>query len=595
MSEQLNQELGSADVLWNLSGLYASPDDRRIAEDIAFCRQEAAQLKQDCAGQLAGLEPARFAEAVRRLEGIQLRLVRLHTYAFLNFSTQTGSSEAGALLQKMREQGSQISKELVFFELEWAKMEQAAADRLLAGDELASWRHYLRQLRRYAAHLLSGPEEELLAELAPVGVDSWLTLFEKLFGQLKFGAAGRSEEEALSDLHHSSRETRRLAAQELTDGLAGQLHIITHIFNTVLADKMIADRLRRYPSWIRTRNLANELEDETVNALVSAVTGRYGLVQRYYRLKKDLLGLDELHDYDRYAPLPGLPDQLIPWQDCRETVLDGFRAFSNELSGIAELFFSQSWIHAPAMPGKRGGAFAHPASADAHPYVLVNYTGTLQDVSTVAHELGHGVHQYLAREQGQFNSSTPLVLAETASVFAELLIFQRQLAGLEQPEQRRAFICQKIESIFATVFRQIAMNRFEDMIHSRRREQGELSADELSDCWLRSQQAMFGDAVTLDANYRLWWSYIPHFLESPGYVYSYAFGELLVLSLYRLYQEEGAAFVPKYLRLLAAGGSQSPGELLAPFGVNLDDPGFWQGGLDLIEKMLEEVEALTGS
>jgi len=303
-----------------------------------------------------------------------------------------------------------------------------------------------------------------------------------------------------------------------------------------------------------------------------------------------MLGLAELHDYDRYAPLPSLPDKLVPWQECRDMVLDGFRAFSPEMADIASLFFERNWIHAPLLEGKRGGAFAHPAVPDAHPYILVNYTGNLRDVSTVAHELGHGVHQYLARDKGYFNSDTPLVLAETASVFAELLIFHRQLDTLEDTDQKRAFICQKLESIFATVFRQISMNRFEDMIHNSRREKGELSTDDLAALWMESQKAMFGAAVSLDDHYRLWWSYIPHFLHTPGYVYSYAFGELLVLSLYRIYKEEGDSFIPKYIHLLSQGGSQSPYELLKPFNIDLIAPTFWQGGLQVIEEMLKEVE-----
>ena len=272
-------------------------------------------------------------------------------------------------------------------------------------------------------------------------------------------------------------------------------------------------------------------------------------------------------------------------------VLEGFRGFSPEMADIAELFFAKNWIHAPLLDGKRGGAFAHPAVPDAHPYVLVNYTGNLRDVSTVAHELGHGVHQYLAREQGYFNGDTTLVLAETASVFAELLIFHRQLEILENPAQCRAFICQKLESIFATVFRQISMNRFEDLIHNSRREQGELSADALSDLWMQSQEAVFGDSVNLSDQYRIWWSYIPHFLHTPGYVYSYASGELLVLALYRIYQTEGpVSFVPKYIHLLSQGGNQSPYELLKTFDIDLNDPEFWQGGLAVIEEMLVSVE-----
>ena len=590
MSAALNDQLGTTDVVWNLDDLYLSLQDELLVDDLDLCMQEAELLHEGCAGKLAELDPAVFARTIRRLERIQLNLGRIDTFAFLNFVTQVKNSEAGAFLQQSKESASKVNRQLVFFDLEWAKMDQQAADRFLAAADTAPYRHYLTNLRRYADHLLSNSEETLLVELSPVGKESWLTLFEKVMGHLEFGENKRSEEEVLADLYDSSRKVRKAAALELTEGLEKQLHILTHIFNTILAGKMIDDRLRRYPSWVSSRNLSNELDDQTVDALVTSTTDRYDIVQRYYELKKELLGLDELHDYDRYAPLPSLPDQLVTWQECREMVLDGFRAFSPEMADIASLFFERKWIHAPLLEGKRGGAFAHPAVPDAHPYVLVNYTGNIRDVSTVAHELGHGIHQYLAKDKGYFNSDTPLVLAETASVFAELLIFHKQLDMLNTADQKRAFICQKLESIFATVFRQISMNRFEDMIHNSRRDRGEPAADDLSDLWLESQKAMFGDAVTLGDHYRTWWSYIPHFLHTPGYVYSYAFGELLVLSLYRIYKQEGDDFVPQYLHLLAEGGSQSPYELLIPFSIDLNSPTFWQGGLQVIEEMLEEVE-----
>lgn len=590
MAASLNDDLGTSDVVWNLDALYDSLQDELLQDDLDLCKQEAELLKEGCSGKLAELEPATFARSVRRLERIQVNLGRIATYAFLNFVTQVKNDAASAFLQKSKEEASTINKELVFFDLEWAKMDQESADRLLASDDTAPYRHYLSNIRRYAKHLLSHSEESLLVELSPVGNESWLTLFEKLMGHLEFGENKRSEEEVLSDLYNSSREVRKSAALELTEGLQSQLHLLSHIFNTILAEKMIGDRLRHYSSWISARNLSNELDDQTVDALVNSCTKRYDIVQRYYALKKKMLDLDELHDYDRYAPLPSLPDRLVSWEECRKMVLDGFRAFSPQMADIATLFFEQNWIHAPLLDGKRGGAFAHPAVPDANPYILVNYTGNLRDVSTVAHELGHGIHQYLAKEKGYFNSDTPLVLAETASVFAELLIFHKQLDSLEDAAQRRAFVCQKLESIFATVFRQISMNRFEDMIHNKRRDQGEISTDDLSGLWMNSQEAMFGDAVTLGDHYRIWWSYIPHFLHTPGYVYSYAFGELLVLALYRLYQEEGEDFIPKYLNLLSEGGSQSPYELLTPFNIDLNDPSFWQGGLQVIENMLKDVE-----
>jgi oligoendopeptidase F len=539
---------------------------------------------------MADLDPAVFARSIRRIERIQVNLGRLSTYAFLNFVTQVKNDAASAFMQKCTEDASQINKELVFFDLEWAKMDQKSADRLLAAEETAPYRHYLSNIRKYRNHLLSESEESLLLEISPVGKESWITLFEKLMGNLEFGESKRGEEEVLSDLHDANREVRRAAATELSEGLQSQLHILTHIFNTILADKMIDDRMRKYPSWVSSRNLSNELEDSTVEALVSSTVARYDIVQRYYGIKKDLLNLTELQDYDRYAPLPSLPEELVSWQECKNIVLDGFRSFSPEMADIADLFFTNNWIHAPLLDGKRGGAFAHPAVPDANPYILVNYTGNLRDISTVAHELGHGIHQYLAREKGYFNSDTPLVLAETASVFAELLIFHKQLETIEDPSVKKAFICQKLESIFATVFRQISMNRFEDMIHNSRRQKGEVSTELLSELWMTSQKDMFGDSVGLGDNYRIWWSYIPHFLHTPGYVYSYAFGELLVLSLYNLYLEEGKDFIPKYIHLLQDGGSHSPYELLKPFAIDLNDPTFWQGGLKVIEKMLNEVE-----
>lgn len=589
MSAELNKKLGTTDVVWNLEDLYESMDDELINDDIDLCEQEAGLLSE-LAGQLADLEPAKFARAVRRLERIYANLGRLTTFAFLYFSTNIKDAKAGAFLQKSRETASRINRQTIFFDLEWSKMDADVVRNFLNYQETWKYRHYLENIRRYADHLLSEAEEKLLLEYDPVGRGSWTNLFTKVMANIEFGEDKRSEEEVLTDLYSPDQQVRRQAAEDLTQGLQSRLHILTHIFNTLLAEKMISDRLRKYPSWISYRNLDNELHDDTVNTLIKATTGRYDIVQRYYGLKKELLGLDELKDYDRYAPLPDLPDQLVTWQECREIVLEGFAAFSPQMAEVAQLFFDRKWIHAPIMEGKRGGAFAHPAIPDAHPYILVNYTGNLRDVSTVAHELGHGIHQYLAKDKGYFNSDTPLVLAETASVFAELLIFHKQLNLLQDANQRRSFICQKLESIFATVFRQISMNRFEDLVHNNRRDTGELSKDKISKLWLSTQEDMFGDSVTMTEDYGLWWSYIPHFLSEPGYVYSYAFGELLVLALYKLYLEDGESFVPKYLHLLAQGGSSSPYNLLKPFDVHLNNPSFWNGGLAVIEDMLREVE-----
>ncbi len=591
MSENpLNEQLATTNILWKLTDLYQGTDDAQIDTDISWCENEAKNVKQEFTGLVASLSVPDMLILVQRLEKMETMLGKLSTFAFLNFTTQTQNATAGAFLQKIKEANSRIGKETVFFELEWSSIPDNQAEELLKDDTIAAYHHHLKSMRRYANHLLSQVEETLLIEKSPVGRSSWTNLFEKVMGHLKFGENERSEEEVLTDLYSQEREVRQQAADELTEGLKSQLHILTHIFNTLLADKMIDDRLRTYGTWVSSMNLYNELEDHTVQVLVDSVTSRYDIVQRYYKTKKSLLGLDELTDYDRYAPLPHLPTETVSWQESQQMVLKAFNDFSPEMAEVAKLFFDKQWIHAPIVEGKRGGAFAHPCVPDVHPYVMVNYTGSLRDVSTVAHELGHGVHQYLAAKQGYYNSGTTLVLAETASVFAELLLFNSQLKLLTDADERRAFTCQKLESIFATVFRQVAMNRFENLVHNGRRDEGELSHEAISEHWLTTQRAMFTDSVTLREDYAVWWSYIPHFLSTPGYVYSYAFGELMVLALYNIYQQEGESFVPKYLTLLESGGNNTPYELVKPFGVDLDDPAFWQGGLNTIDEMLKMVE-----
>lgn len=582
--------LGAEEVCWNLADLYSGITDPALEQDMAWCLQEAETIHREIRQKVAGLDAKALASLVLRLERLDCRLLKLETYGFLNYCTQHGNAEAGALEQKIRELASECGAYTVFFTLEWNALTKEQSDTLLAAPELTGHRYYLEAQRRYQPHQLAESEEKLLLATKPVGRESWTTLFDKVLSNWKFGKTGRSEEEVLSDLYHPERQIRQLAAEEMTEALESNIHILTHIFNVLAADKMITDRLRGYNSWVSAMNLHNDLNDTTVDVLVQAVTQRYDIVARFYNLKRELLGLKQLEQYDRYAPLPFLPTAKISWQECKTIVLQSFADFSPEMAKIAENFFTRQWIHAPVARGKQGGAFAHPCTPELHPYVLVNYTGTLNDVSTVAHELGHGVHQVLAARVGLYNSDTPLPLAETASVFAELLVFNSQLALLDDQKQQRAFICQKLESIFATVFRQTAMNRFEHAMHTGRRTHGELSREQLCRYWLKTQRAMFGDSVHLDEQYGLWWAYIPHFLSTPGYVYSYAFGELLVLALYGIYLREGQAFVEKYLALLAAGGSASPYDLLQPFGIDLDSPEFWNQGITVIEEMLARVE-----
>ncbi len=587
---ETNRTLGTTDVLWDLTDLYSGTDDQYIDSDIAWCETEARALRASYSGKMADLQAPALLLLIKRLETLDCAISKLATFSFLNFTTRMDNAATGALDQKVHELVSRCGTETVFFELEWNQLAGERAEAIFNDPSIAPYRHYLACLRRYRPHQLSEVEEKLLLEKEAVGRNSWTTLFDKVLSQQKFGAKKRTEEEVLSDLYAADRKVRKLAAGDMTAGLKDKNHILTHIFNTLAADKMITDRLRHHPGWIDSMNLHNELQNSTVETLINAVVSRYDLVHRYYRVKADLLGLKKLEHYDRYAPLPSLSVAQIDWPSCRNIVLASFADFSPRVAEIGAMFFDRHWIHAPLGEGKRGGAFAHPCVPEVHPYLLVNYTGNLRDVSTVAHELGHGIHQVLAGSQGHFNSDTPLPLAETASVFAELLVFNSQLAILATEQERRAFICQKLESIFATVFRQSAMNRFEQLMHEGRRNHGELSSDKLSEYWLTTQQAMFGDTVHLSADYGLWWSYIPHFLSTPGYVYSYAFGELLVLALYGIYRRDGSSFVETYLDLLAAGGRNSPYTLLQPFGIDLDSPEFWQTGLNVIEEMVAKVE-----
>jgi oligoendopeptidase F len=541
------------------------------------------------------LDARALAEALAEYEAILERVGRVETFAYLRFVTDTLDARRGKLLQHVKEGETAVRTEILFLELEWAQVPDEDAEALMASVDLDSWRHYLGAARRYRPHLLSEPEERILAEKGVTGASAWVRLFEEVVNDIPFELDGRrlTEEELLSRLHHPDRDLRRRAARAMTEGLGSRLRILTFIFNMLASDKAVDDRLRRYPHWLAERNLANEISDEMVRSLVDAVVDRYDLPRRYYRLKRRLLGLDALYDYDRYAPL-GSGERRVPWEACRREVLEAFGAFAPPMAEIAGRFFHERWIHAAVQQGKRGGAFSHPAVPSVHPYVMVNYNARPRDVMTVAHELGHGVHQFLAAPRGYINSQTPLTIAETASVFGEMLAFERLMAREEDPRERLALLCGKIEDILATVFRQIAMNRFEEAYHTRRRAEGELPAEVLNGIWLETQGAMLGDAVVLTGDYGIWWSYIPHFLHTPGYVYAYAFGELLVLALYALYREQGAAFVPGYLEMLASGGSERPEAVVSRAGLDLKDAQLWQRGLGMLEEMIQQAEAWAG-
>jgi oligoendopeptidase F len=594
-SEPTDPELEQA--AWDLDPLVDGEGEAGVGRQLEDALARAEAFAERYAGRLAELDGAGLAQAMHELAAIHDLVSRAGTYAALRFSTDTADPARGALLQRVQEQGTSIETKLLFFDLEWAALGDERAQELLEGEALDFARHHLHNVRRYREHLLSEPEEKILAEKSVTGNGAWARLFEELISAIEVelpGDAGVRKgvalDVALSRLALPDRELRRTTAEAVTAALAPGLRTRAYVLNTLLADKATDDRLRRYPNWLAARNLANEASDESVQALIEAVRGRCELPQRWYRLKAKLLGVERLADYDRMAAVTEDEVTFTYAQAC-ELVQDCYASFSPELGELVGRFYEEHWIDAPVRPGKRGGAFCASATPDVHPYVMLNYTARRRDVLTLAHELGHGVHFALAARQGIFHQGTPLTLAETASVFGETIVFGRLLEEDSSPESRLALLAESLEGAIATVFRQVAMNRFEDLVHNARREQGELSVDRLGELWSDSQAEMLGDSVEITDGYRSWWSYIPHFINTPGYVYAYAYGQLLALSVYQRYEQRGPDFVPQYLELLAAGGSRSPEELGKIVDVDLADPGFWDAGLDLVERQLEAAEA----
>jgi oligoendopeptidase F len=584
------------EVEWDLSHLLdGASEDPQAAVDtlLAEAQERADAFAATYAGKLDSIDGAGLIAAMKELAAIEEIAGRAGTYVHLAFSVDTADPAIGALMQRVEEKGTAIETKLLFFHLEWAALEDDRADELLATDGLDFARHHLATARRYRPHLLSEPEERILTEKSVSGRSAWVRLFEEQTAAISVELPDASEpvslEVALARLFETDREIRRDTAERVTKALEPGLRTRAFTFNTLLADKMTDDRLRSFPHWLASRNLSNEASDESVEALVSAVRGRFEIARRWYRLKAQLLGIDKLADYDRMAAVTQ-DNEKVPWLEAKRLVLDAYSSFSPELGGLVSRFFDERWIDGPVRPGKRGGAFCSYGVPSVHPYVLLNYTYLRRDVLTLAHELGHGVHAALGSKQGIFHMATPLTLAETASVFGETLVFGRLLEAAPTPESRLSLLAESIEGSIATVFRQVAMNRFEHFVHTARRDEGELSIDRIGELWAQSQDEMLGDSVEVTEGYRTWWSYVPHFIASPGYVYAYAYGQLLALAVYGRYEEEGPEFASSYIELLSAGGSRSPEELGAIVGVDLADPGFWDKGLDLVERKLDAAE-----
>ena len=581
-------DLTAADVAWDLEPLL----DGHSVDDLLDRAEGVADQLANLRGTIAEMTAGALADAMHLSAELEDLQGRAGYYAMLRFSEDTQDPERGAEMMKVQERGTAIAAKLVFLELEWAALTDARVDELLADPVLDFCAHHLRSARRYRDHLLSEPEEVLLTEKSTSGAAAWVRLFDELTSAITVelpeqGTVGL--EQGLSLLQHPDRAVRQQAAAAVTAGLEPGLRTRAFVFNTLLLDKSTDDRLRSYPSWVSSRNLSNEATDDSVQALVDAVVSRYDIAQRWYRLKAQVLGLDRLADYDRMASVAE-DESEIGWAEATALVHDAYASFSPELAGIVQRFYDGGWIDAPVRPAKRPGAFCAYTVPSHHPYLLLNWTSRNRDVLTLAHELGHGLHAYLSRGQGTFHQSTPLTLAETASVFGETVTNNALLARIDDPNERFALLAATLEDSIATVFRQVAMNRFEDAVHTARREEGELSVERFGELWATTQEAMVGDSVDITDGYRTWWSYIPHFIGTPGYVYAYAYGQLLALSVYARYQEQGASFVPAYLELLSAGGSMEPAALGRIVGCDLEDPGFWDAGLAIVDGQLRAAE-----
>ena len=579
---------------WNLSDLYPGPDSPALTGDLARLADDAAAFHQRYEGKLADLSGAALGAAVEAYEGMQELSGRILSYASLVHAGNLADPDIGRFYQTIQERTNTISTSLLFFTLELNRLDDAALEAKEADPALARYRPWLRDIRAFRQHQLSDEAEKLLHEKSVAGRAAWTRLFDETIADLRFPIGGQelTEAEALDLLSDRDPEVRREAAASVGEVLGKNARTFALITNTLAKDKEIEDRWRGFARPISSRNLSNFVEDEVVDALIAAVRDSYPrLSHRYYRLKARWFGVEALPFWDRNAPLPEDDDRLIPWHEAEETVLSAYGAFSPEMAAVGRRFFAAPWIDAPVRPGKASGAFAHPTVPGVHPYLLLNYQGRVRDVMTLAHELGHGVHQVLAGRQGYLMADTPLTLAETASVFGEMLTFRALLTGETDPRRRKIMLAGKVEDMLNTVVRQIAFATFEIRVHDERRE-AELTPDRLAEIWLDVQRESLGPAIRLDGVYRHYWSYIPHFIHTPFYVYAYAFGDCLVNSLYAVYQDAHQGFAERYLDMLRAGGTLRHRELLAPFGLDAADPSFWSKGLSVVSGFIDELEAL---
>lgn len=584
--------------VWDLSDLYSGIEDPKIDEAIADCMSKADAFAAKYRGKIGNdtLDALTLNEALIEYEDFYQSADKPISYASLYFSMDTSDPARGAFMQKMHEQYSQMSIKLIFFDLELMAISDEHMSKLINDPVLQKYKHHIETVRKFRKHILSESEETILEEKANTGRRSFTRLFEETTSNMVFNIECNDESkemtmsEVLALLHDPNREIRESAARGFTEGLCKNGRTLTFIFNTLLQDKATDDRLRKYDFPEQARHLSNELDNDTVELAVNAAINSSDIVSRYYNLKREILGYDTLTHYDRYAPLFD-SDEDIPFDKAKSIVLNAFADFSPVISDSASKFFDEQWIDAEARKGKRGGAYCMYVTPDLHPYVFMNYMNRIDDVMTLGHELGHAVHAYLSRPQGYLNFTTVLPVAELASTFGEMLVFEA-LQKESSLKDRLALYAGKIEGSFATIQRQSAMYRFEQQIYRHRREKGELTTEEFGEYWQKNQQAMFLDSVELGEDHKYWWMYVSHFISSPFYVYAYTFGELLVMALYSMYKKDGDLFPPKYIELLSTGGSMSPVDMLLKVGIDVHDPEFWQGGISVLRGLVDDFEKL---
>ena len=593
----MSEQKSSADgVAWNFEGLYKSLDDPKLKADLETVVKGAEEFERKYRNIMGPeITAPQLKEALDELERLARDLRKPHYYTHLRFSQNCTSKEAGAAKSMAEEYYVKAQKPLVFFELAWCNLDDEIANRIMNAPELEKYKHYLDAQRLMKPHQLTENEEKLVASLELSGRLAFVRLFDETMGKIQVIVTLDGQEKkvpldgALTILFDPNRETRKMAHKAITQALAKDSDLLTYIFNTLVQHHATIDEFRKFPHPARVRNINNEVEDETVETLKTAIDKNIQVVEKYYKLKGRILGIEDQKDYDRYAPITQ-ESEYCSYEDAKKMCIEAYTKFNPRSGEIVQMFFDNGWIDAELRQGKEGGAYSAGVSSDHHPYIKLNYTDSLNDASTMAHELGHGVHQYLARDRGDLSMGTSLCMAETASIFGEMLLFNKLVEDETDPKKKLNLLTGKIEGTFASVVRQIMMNRFETKLHKARREQGELPAELINQFWLEENKWMCGDAIEMTEEYGSWWSYVLHFVHYPFYTYAYSFGELMVLSLYEQYQKEGQPFVDKYIEMLSAGGSGYPKDMMVKLGMDIQDPAFWQNGMDLIGRMVDQAD-----